>query len=90
MRRVPVELEVFDFELPDQSSLTAMVYFEPEQVSSYQGHALTDRYHRFAHRHRIELVTNTGSSRPGPGLLLMLLAIVLIRAYCEELGSSGM
>lgn len=56
LHRVPVELEVFDFELPDEGSLTAMVYFEPDQVSSYQGHALTERYHRFAHRHRIELV----------------------------------
>ncbi len=36
--------------------MTAMVYFEPEQVTLYQGHALTERYHRFAHRNRIELV----------------------------------
>jgi hypothetical protein len=56
LRRVPVELEVFDFELPDENSLAAMVYFEPEQVVRYQGRTLTDRYHRFAHRHRIELV----------------------------------
>lgn len=56
LRRVPVELEVFDFELPDENAMTAMVYFEPEQVQRYQGRALTDRYHRFAHRHRIELV----------------------------------
>ncbi len=54
--RVPVELEVLDFELPDESSLTAMVYFEPAQVALYQGHELTDRYHRFAHRSRVELV----------------------------------
>ncbi|MDB4960577.1 MAG: Heparinase II/III-like protein [Myxococcales bacterium] len=56
LRRVPVELEVFDFELPDEGSMTAMIYFEPGQVSLYQGRSLTDRYHRFAHRHRIELV----------------------------------
>lgn len=56
LRRIPVELEVFNFVLPDENSLTAMVYFEPEQVTRYQGHALTDRFHRFAHRHRIELV----------------------------------
>ena len=61
VRRVPVELEVFDFELPDESTLTAMVYFEPEQVPLYQGRALTERYHRFAHRHRIEL---TGAYTP--------------------------
>jgi len=57
VRRVPVELEVFDFELPDRGSLTVMAYFEADQVSRYQGRALTDRYHRFAHRHRIELVS---------------------------------
>ena len=55
LHRVPVELEVFDFELPDEGSLTAMVYFEPDQVTRYQGRELTARYHRFAHRHRIEL-----------------------------------
>jgi len=54
--RVPVELEVYDFDLPDESSLTAMVYFEPGQVELYQGHDLADRYHRFAHRSRVELV----------------------------------
>ena len=42
--------------LPDEGSMTAMVYFEPDQVTTYQGHELTARYHRFAHRHRIELV----------------------------------
>lgn len=61
LRRVPVELEVFDFELPDANSLTAMIYFEPEQVPLYQGHDLVERYHRFAHRHRIEL-TNAYSA----------------------------
>ncbi len=56
LRRLPVELEVFDFELPDKGSLAAMVYFEPDQVVRYHGRALTDRFQRFAHRHRIELV----------------------------------
>lgn len=62
LRRVPVELEVFDFELPDEGSLAAMVYFEPDQVARYQGRELTDRYHRFAHRHRIELVAAYSAS----------------------------
>jgi hypothetical protein len=53
---VPVEMEVFPFVLPDDNSLTAMVYFEPDQVVRYQGRGLEARYHRFAHRHRIELV----------------------------------
>lgn len=54
--RVPLELELFDFTLPDEDSMEAMLYFEPEQVELYQGRDLQDRYHRFAHRHRVELV----------------------------------
>lgn len=62
LRRVPVELEVFGFVLPDESLLTVMAYFEADQVARYQGHELTDRYHRFAHRHRIELVSAYNSA----------------------------
>ena len=54
--RVPVELQVFDFTLPDTNSLDAMVYYEPSQPELYQGRNLDAAYHRFAHRHRIELV----------------------------------
>jgi hypothetical protein len=53
---LPLELRVFDFALPDANSLPAMVYFEPEQPELYQGRNLDPAYHRFAHRHRIELV----------------------------------
>ncbi|HLU67550.1 MAG TPA: glycoside hydrolase domain-containing protein [Kofleriaceae bacterium] len=62
--RVPVELEVLGFELPDRPTLTAMVYFEPGQVVRYQGRDLSDRYHRFAHRQRIELVDAYGPGAP--------------------------
>ena len=55
-RRIPVELELHDFTLPDEGSMNAMLYFEPDQVVRYQGRDLQDRYHRFAHRHRVELV----------------------------------
>jgi hypothetical protein len=55
-RNVPLELEVLAFTLPDQPSLTAMVYFESDQPQLYQGKNLDDVYHRFAHRQRIELV----------------------------------
>lgn len=54
--RVPVELELFDFTLPDEGSMSAMLYFEPDQVELYQGQDLQDRYHRLAHRYRVELV----------------------------------
>jgi hypothetical protein len=53
---LPVELRVFDFALPDTNSLPAMVYFEPDQPELYQGRNLDPAYHRFAHRHRVELV----------------------------------
>jgi hypothetical protein len=54
--RVPVQLEVYDFALPDTNSLTAMVYYEPSQPELYQGRNLDPAFHRFAHRNRVELV----------------------------------
>ena len=53
---VPVELELFDFTLPDQNSMQAMIYYESFQPKLYQGRDLDAEYHRFAHRQRIELV----------------------------------
>ncbi|MBE3073196.1 MAG: DUF4091 domain-containing protein [Acidobacteria bacterium] len=51
-----VELEILDFTLPDENSLNAMVYYEPEQPELYLGRNLDAEFHRFAHRNRIELV----------------------------------
>jgi hypothetical protein len=53
---IPIELELFDFTLPDQNSMQAMVYYEGLQPKLYQGRDLDAEYHRFAHRQRIELV----------------------------------
>lgn len=53
---IPIELELFDFTLPDQNSMDAMVYYESSQPAIYQGRNLDAQYHRFAHRQRIELV----------------------------------
>jgi hypothetical protein len=53
---IPVELEVFDFMLPDTNSMHAMVYYESSQPRTYQGRDLDPEYDRFAHRQRIELV----------------------------------
>ena len=55
-RAIPIELELFDFTLPDQNSMQAMVYYESLQPKLYQGRDLDAEYHRFAHRQRIELV----------------------------------
>jgi hypothetical protein len=53
---LPVELRIFRFTLPDENSLPVMVYYEPSQPELYQGRNLDSEFHRFAHRHRIELV----------------------------------
>ena len=53
---VPVELELFDFALPDRNSMDAMIYYEGTQPAMYQGRNLDAEYHRFAHRQRVELV----------------------------------
>jgi hypothetical protein len=53
---VPVELEILDFALPEENSLRVMVYYEPSQPEMYHGRNLDPAYHRFAHRHRVELV----------------------------------
>ncbi|HEY6549034.1 MAG TPA: hypothetical protein VI589_14055, partial [Vicinamibacteria bacterium] len=55
-RELPVTLHLLDFDLPDRNSLDVMVYYEPSQPELYQGRNLDPAYHRFAHRHRVELV----------------------------------
>ena len=53
---IPIELELFDFTLPDRNSMDAMVYYESLQPVMYQGRNLDAEYNRFAHRQRVELV----------------------------------
>jgi hypothetical protein len=55
-QHIPVELEVFDFTLPDENSMHAMIYYESLQPRMYQGRDLDTEYDRFAHRQRVELV----------------------------------
>lgn len=55
-RHIPVELTLFDFTLPDENSMSVMLYFEAEQLPLYLGEDVEDRFHRFAHRNRVELV----------------------------------
>lgn len=55
-RRVPVQLRVLDFTLPDENRMNAMLFFEPEQIALYHGADRSLAYHRLAHRHRVELV----------------------------------
>ena len=55
-RTVPIELEVYDFVLPDENSMHAMLYYSSDQAERYQGRNLDAAFHRLAHRHRVELV----------------------------------
>jgi hypothetical protein len=56
LHHLPIELELFDFALPDENSIHAMVYYESSQPERYHGRNLDAAYHRLAHRYRIELV----------------------------------
>ena len=55
-RTLPLELEVFRFTLSDENSMHAMLYYQSAQPERYHGRNLDAAYHRFAHRHRVELV----------------------------------
>lgn len=55
-RKVPIELEVFDFTLPDENSMHAMLFYTSDQPERYQGRNLDAEYDRLAHRYRVELV----------------------------------
>jgi len=54
--KVPVELEVLDFALPDENSMHAMLYYDNAEVQLYHGRNLDAAYDRLAHRNRAELV----------------------------------
>ena len=55
---IPVSLEIFDFILPDENSLNAMFYYNNYDPILYMGNSpdYDPRFHRFAHRHRVEFV----------------------------------
>jgi hypothetical protein len=55
-RRIPIELQVFDFTLPDENSMHAMLFYTSDQPERYHGRNLDPAYHRLAHRYRVELV----------------------------------
>jgi hypothetical protein len=55
-RVIPIELEVFDFTLPDENSMHAMLFYSSDQPELYHGRNLDPAYHRLAHRNRVEFV----------------------------------
>ena len=66
-REVPVELEIFDFTLPDANSMHAMLYYESGQPDRYHGtggtNSLDPAYQRIAHRNRVEFVTTYNETK---------------------------
>lgn len=57
VREIPLALRVFDFGLPDENHFRAMVFFDESAVLTRHGAddaELVARYHRLAHRHRVE------------------------------------
>ena len=55
-QELPLWLELFDFALPDENTMHAMVYYASDQPELYHGRNMDAAYHRFAHRQRIESV----------------------------------
>ena len=55
-RRIPIELEVLNFTLPDENSMHAMLFYTSDQAELYHGRNLDPEYNRLAHRFRVELV----------------------------------
>jgi PKD repeat protein len=66
--RLPLELEVWDFTLPDVPSAATMLYFSAANIddrylgptpSQQVSQQLRDRHFQMAHRHRIELIPDS-------------------------------
>lgn len=55
-RTLPIQLEVFNFTLPDENSMHAMLFYTSDQAELYHGRNLDAAYDRLAHRNRVELV----------------------------------
>ena len=53
---MPIDLEVYNFTLPDENSMHAMLFYSSDQPELYHGRNLDPAYHRLAHRHRVEFV----------------------------------
>ena len=73
-KEIPVALRVFDFTLPDEHHFHAMICFEEPAVGRRHGSQdkeLVARYHRLAHRHRVEFTRAYGPDA-GPGDLDLL------------------
>jgi hypothetical protein len=65
-RKIPVELQVYNFSLPDESHQRNMFYLEPLDLEGMHGVVnktdkyweLETKYRQMAHRHRIDIITD--------------------------------
>ena len=53
-QQIPMSIQVFNFSLPDENSMQAIMCYDQGQVKLYHGENLNAQYHRFAHRNRVE------------------------------------
>ena len=60
---LPLQLEVLDLTLPEETHYGSMVFYNSENIASRHGlppgpklWEMIKHYHRMAHRHRIELI----------------------------------
>ena len=64
VQTIPLRLEVLDLTLPDENHYQSMVFYSKENIAARHGlrgnemrlSEMIRRYHRMAHRHRIELI----------------------------------
>jgi len=62
---IPIELELFNFTLPDENTIATMIYNAPWAYPTYHtiaASAANDAYDRMAHRFRVELVDGWNES----------------------------
>lgn len=64
MQRIPIDLQIYTFVLPDETHFPNMFAIEPGEIARRHGvafdtdeyYAIETRYHQMAHRHRLNLV----------------------------------
>lgn len=83
VRSVPLELTLFDFALPDENSMHAMLFYSADQPELYHGRNLDPAYHRLAHRYRVELV-NGYDERTVPPVMGRFSGTDFTRAHAYE------
>jgi hypothetical protein len=99
VNEIPITLRVLDYTLPDESHFKSMIIFDSTIVPIWQGEGDSEgeesikRYHRLAHRHRVEFVDDVPFSegvngwKPNPDDWLM--EVILGDAFSYAAGYDG-